>query len=397
MVFIYTMALRIDKLKIESHHLDHDGYLHAPNALATRAGVFIYNHADGSVTRELRHPDEVFKDDSVNTLKQRPIVDNHPMSGHVSPNNIKHLQIGLCGTETERTDDDHLKISLLIQDAGAISKITKGDKTELSCGYHADVVAEEGEYKGERYDHVQKNIKYNHLALVNKGRAGSKARIYLDAEDAASNDFEIEPKREIKIDKVNIMKIKRNAINTNGFKLDAATIEIADESENAVQGVLDHLDKAVGVILTLESKVDALSSEKEALQGKCDQLEEDKSKGLDPVKLDAMVSERADLCGLAEHLGMTDYAKLDSAGIKRAIVEKANEGLKLDGQSNDYVNARYDAVVEQIKRDNKGFESLANLKKVTQKEHSRNDGDPDKTKITPQEQFKIDAAKLKSA
>jgi len=400
MVFIYTMAFRIDKLKLDTHRLDHDGYLHADNALATRAGIFTYHHADGSVTRELRHPDEVFKEDSASTLIQRPIVDNHPISGKVTPGNIKHLSIGTCGNKTERTDDDYLKISLLINDAAAISKITKNEKVELSCGYHADVVEESGEYKGEKYDHVQNNIIYNHLALVNKGRAGGKARVYLDSEDAASDDFDIEAQTQLKFDneKVTMMKIKRNAINTNGFKLDAATVEFNDEAEGVVQNAFDHLDKAVDVISGLETDIEKKDSEISALQGKCDQLEEDKSKGLDPVKLDAMVAERADICGVAAHLDVKDYAGLSSPDIKKAIVLKANEGLTLDDKDEAYVAARFDGVVEQIKRDNKGLESLANLAKVTQKAINSNDRtDDDEVKLSPRDQFKIDSAALKTA
>lgn len=405
MVFIYIMPRRIDTFKIDSHHLDHDGYLRADNSMPTRAGVFTYRQADGTVRRELRHPDEVFKADSLKTIINRPITDQHPMTGKVTPDNIKHLQVGMCGDKTERTDDDHVKISLLIQDATAISKITEGKQIELSCGYHADVIASEGEYNGERYDHIQKNIIYNHVALVKKGRAGSKARIYLDADDAVSEDFEIEPQTQLTFDHItfddkgNIMKIKRNAIKTNSFKMDAETVEFNDEAEGVVQKAFDHLDKAVDVITGLEAKVTKLDSEKEALQGKCDQLEEDKSKGIDPVKLDAMVSERADLCGLAKHLDVKDYGSMDSVVMKRAIVEKANDGLKLDDKSDDYVNARYDGVVEQIKRDNKGLESLANLAKVTQKtatHEDRKDAD-DKDKLSPREQFKVDSAALRAA
>ena len=399
MVFIYTMALRIDKIILDasSHHLDHDGYLHADNALPTRSGVFKYRQADGTVRHELRHPDEVFKAESLSSLLNRPITDQHPRMGKVTPENIKHLQVGICGDKTERTDDDHVKISLLIQDASAISKITEGKQVELSCGYHADTVKEEGEYNGERYDHIQKNIIYNHVALVKKGRAGNKARVYLDSDDAVCDDFDIEPQTQLKFDneKVKIMKIKRNAIKTKGFKIDAATIEIADESESAVQTILDQLDEAAVVINDLEALSTKLDSEKEALQGKCDQLEEDKSKGIDPEKLDAMVTERADLCGVAAHLDVKDYGSMDSVAMKRAIIEKANDGLKLDDKSDDYVNARYDGVVEQIKRDNKGLESLANLKKVTAPGQSHNDAnDGDKKELTPRQQYLVDAADL---
>ena len=52
------MAFRLDRGKIGSSRIDHNGTLIVAGAL-TRTGVFTYRHSDGSTTRELRHPDDV--------------------------------------------------------------------------------------------------------------------------------------------------------------------------------------------------------------------------------------------------------------------------------------------------------------------------------------------------
>ena len=41
-----------------------------------------------------------------------------------------------------------------------------------------------GEYNGQKYDAIQKNITNNHIAIVWKGRAGKNASLRLDENDA---------------------------------------------------------------------------------------------------------------------------------------------------------------------------------------------------------------------
>jgi len=369
------MTFRVDKASIIDHKLDDNGYL-TVNAFATRAGVFVYRQPNGSVTRELRHPDEVFNNDSLSTLKMKPVVDNHPTSGRVTSENTRHLAIGWSVDPPTRADNDHVGVRLHITDAEAIKKIADevNPKTELSCGYQCDCIKQDGEYNGEKYDHVQKNIRYNHIALVDRGRAGRKARIYLDSQDSAGSDeYDIQFNPVNK--KVNSMtiKIKRDAKQTKSFKLDAMNIDIAPEAEQVVNDLCSKLDGAVLHITSLEAENDKLKADAEKYQGKYDELKTKHDAAVSPERLDEMAKDRADLCGVAGHLGMKDFSKFSNAQMKRAIVQHENKDYKMDDKSEDYIQGRYDMVVDRIKQENKGLESLATLKKVTQASHADSD------------------------
>src|SRR5690625_7758468 len=66
----------------------------------------------------------------------------------------------------------------MAKDSSAVSAI-QGGKVELSSGYYADYVPEAGVTDaGENYEFVQRNIVINHVALVDKARAGHGARIF---------------------------------------------------------------------------------------------------------------------------------------------------------------------------------------------------------------------------
>lgn len=56
-------------------------------------------------------------------------------------------------------------------------EISNGKK-ELSLGYLCDYELTKGVWNGQRYDAIQKNIRGNHVALVNHGRMGSDVRVY---------------------------------------------------------------------------------------------------------------------------------------------------------------------------------------------------------------------------
>ena len=68
---------RYDLGEIKSPSVTAQGYLRA-DSLATRAGVFTYMMKDGSMRRELRPIEEVFKQDSLDTMKLIPVTNNHP-------------------------------------------------------------------------------------------------------------------------------------------------------------------------------------------------------------------------------------------------------------------------------------------------------------------------------
>lgn len=477
------MALRFDKASLSQPKIDHNGYLHA-DAAVTRVGVFPYRHPDGTLTRELRHPDDVFRPESLQTLQKRPVVDEHPANGRVDSTNTKHLSIGFAGEKVNH-DDRFVRADVLITDQAAIDKVMDAQrpKRELSCGYLADVVQEDGVFNGERYDHRQTNIRYNHIALVWKGRAGGDVRLTLDAADAILDEddersdaggegsrgghivghtktgkpiyeqqnhpshekfsagehleamhaheraarnlaydfahgskFSEEQKNKLalhtraalyhevahkqkssKSDSEDTMtiKIKRNAITTRSFKLDGQEIVCDESSEQLVSGLLAHLDKAAEVIVSLEAKNDEL-------QGKVDALEKSKTDAASPEKLEALARERADACGVAHYIGVDKYDALTIPEIRKAVVKKDAPDLDLAEKSEAYVAGRYDTIVDRIKGERKGLESLAALSQFASPAGRQAGGngngngagrqDGDDTELSPRERFIADTA-----
>lgn len=184
---------RVDKGVLGEGRIDHNGNLIVKGVL-TRTGVFSYRHIDKngekSITRELRHPDDVYDVNAVASFVQLPITDDHPADGQVTPDNVKRYSVGNLGDSLSREGptDNFVAADLFIRHKDAIDKVMgKGDqppKRFLSCGYKADVIEENGEYMGEKYDHKQTNIRGNHVALVRNPRAGASACLLLDSADA---------------------------------------------------------------------------------------------------------------------------------------------------------------------------------------------------------------------
>jgi uncharacterized protein len=149
--------------------------------------VQVYTDQLGRTVREYRPPETVFAEDSLATLGSIPVTEGHPPNG-VTPSNHRQVSVGhVSDAPPARKNDgptEWLETALVISDADTLRKVESGDLVEVSMGYMADVVHEPGVTpSGERYDAVQRNIRFNHLALLKDGhaRAGSGARLRLDA------------------------------------------------------------------------------------------------------------------------------------------------------------------------------------------------------------------------
>lgn len=84
----------------------------------------------------------------------------------------KYDIVGTTGTNAEFVDP-YLRNSLVLWSKEGIDLVESGEQKELSCGYHYDPDMTPGSYNGEPYDGVMRNIRGNHVALVEEGRVGS--------------------------------------------------------------------------------------------------------------------------------------------------------------------------------------------------------------------------------
>ena len=157
---------------------DSNGYLRCEDCNITKTQVAPYlgqeipNYKsfgldEGKIYYVLRPESELKK--AVKTFNNLPLTRKHI---EVDVDNVpKDDIIGSLG-DSAVFDDGYLKNSLIVYDQRYIDRIENGKQKELSCGYRYTPVRESGEYNGQHYDFVMKDIIGNHVALVKEGRAG---------------------------------------------------------------------------------------------------------------------------------------------------------------------------------------------------------------------------------
>jgi len=81
---------------------------------------------------------------------------------------------------------------VILYRSDAISKVKKKMLKELSPGYVCKIDNTPGEWNGQRYDRVQRGIRYNHIALLpsGAGRQGAEVALRMDSGDALACEFD---------------------------------------------------------------------------------------------------------------------------------------------------------------------------------------------------------------
>ncbi|MDC4532261.1 DUF2213 domain-containing protein [Acinetobacter baumannii] len=155
-----------------------EGYLLCRDVPLARIGKLLYGDGEVPVTADNsgliiieRGEDVLFDPRTIASFEGKPVTDDHP-EDWVTPENWKKLSNGTAHDvrRGEDEDSDCLVADLLITDKDMIDAVMKG-KVEISLGYDADYT-EISVGKG-----IQTNIFGNHIALVKKGRCGSRCKI----------------------------------------------------------------------------------------------------------------------------------------------------------------------------------------------------------------------------
>lgn len=331
-------SARVDFGRFDAANLQRtpQGGLRVPAAL-TREGVFTYRNPDGTTRKEYRPADEVFKGDSLASLDDAPVTDLHP-SEMVSTAN--HGQISKGHVRDVKRDGKFVAATLVVQDADTIKAIESGKRKEISCGYSCREDHTPGTFNGERYDLVQRDIRYNHAALgpAGWGRAGSEVALRLDSHDASiqSREGEETPKGN------RPMKIK-----IDGKEYEVGTQECF-EALARVQARADKGDAETKRADAAEATVAEQTKRADAAEGTRDQLKEKLDASGDPAALDKLIHARVALVTAAAKV-LGPSVKLDGKTdreIKELVVLKNSPKLDLKEKSADYINARFDAVIE---------------------------------------------------
>lgn len=159
--------------------IDADGRLHVSKTNISKANVCPYFGReipnwqelglDGDkVYRLYRDPEELAK--GASTFNNLPILNKHIRVTVEEPK--KENVVGSIGSDVS-FDEQYLKASLCVWDAPAIAGVESEKQCELSAAYYYRADMTPGTAPdGEAFDGVMRDIKGNHLALVEDGRAG---------------------------------------------------------------------------------------------------------------------------------------------------------------------------------------------------------------------------------
>lgn len=316
-----------------------DGYLVA-EARCVRTGIQLYagdevGKPDMKVVRVYRAPEQVSDVASLQTFSHAPITVDHPAE-MVTADNVKDLAVGEVSTAA-KWDGEWVTLPLIVKDAAAIQSV-EGGKRELSAGYTCDLDFTPGvTADGQAFDAQQKNIKINHLALVDRARAGSKARIGDGAWGAVPMD-EATPEKDPP------MTLKTVTV-------DGIPVEVTDQGAIVIATMQKRLDDAnTASAKVLADHATALADKDKALAAKDAEIDGLKAKVLDAAALDKLVAARADLISKARVLAKdvkTDG--LSDADIKKAVVV-AVVGDSAKDKPDAYIDARFDILVEDAKK-----------------------------------------------
>ena len=239
-----------------------EGYLIARNAVVGNIGELQYSERELGLSnnsakkiRVLREEADVFDEDSLGSLEAKPITILHP-KGSVDSENIQDLG---KGTElgVPSRDGDNMIADIVVHNKKAVDLIAPADENgirklndnfrDLSLGYKAKLVEVAiGLYK-------QTNIRYNHLALVPKGRQ-------VNATIVDELQEEVMPKMSI-IDKIfrrgkKVLRGEDGNITITGEEVEVFTDEIVREyAETSVEKEKSYNDPEKDIITTRETKV----------------------------------------------------------------------------------------------------------------------------------------------
>ncbi|MEZ5780194.1 MAG: DUF2213 domain-containing protein [Rhizobiaceae bacterium] len=163
----------------ESHRITANGFLVASVRFA-RTGIQLYagyevGKPEMPVVRVYRPDAEVFSAQTMRSFAGTPLTIGHP-SDAVSAATWRQHAIGRMGDEITR-DGEYAHGTVIVQDAAAIDMIRSGTR-ELSAGYNCGLHWETGQTPAnEGYQAIQQAIRGNHVAIVDRGRAGHACRI----------------------------------------------------------------------------------------------------------------------------------------------------------------------------------------------------------------------------
>lgn len=328
-----------DALILDAPRRTQDGYM-AVRAKAARTGVYQYagrevdpDNAHGlrdtATVNVLRDAEQVFDQRAAHSFIGKPITDDHPHEAVNAGNWKDHARGTVMGAKWE--EGGYLAFDLLLTDAAAIAAVDAG-KRELSNGYSSNL--QFGDFTaadGTKCQARQTNIVGNHIAIVDRGRAGPDCRIV----DAATCDAAPQP----------ILDSLKTEKPVKTMLIDGLTVDIAnaDTAMATIQTLLTARDEA-------KTQVATLTTDKATLEATNATLTKQLADAKNPTALRDAAKSYALVVDKAKALGITVTDAMDEAAIMAAAVN-AKMGDAAKGWNDAQIAASFASLTKDAKID----------------------------------------------
>lgn len=153
-----------------------NGCLVCHNVPIARTGTYQYLREElglegTGIVSVYREPEEVFDQRTIASFNGKAFTDTHPNTDVTSDNWSIYSKGEITDVRKGKGNSSNFLVAdILVRDPIVINEIESGAKREVSAGYECEYVEKNGKI-------YQTNIRGNHVALVQAGRAGPSVRI----------------------------------------------------------------------------------------------------------------------------------------------------------------------------------------------------------------------------
>ena len=349
-------CFRYDVSTIQNYEFTDEGYLRVKARIA-RTGIQSYTDANGGIRLEYRPEEEVAADAALDSFREKCVTKEHPPV-LLDASNTKDYAVGFTSADVSYSEG-FVESTLTVTDKETIDEIMRGNVREVSCGYKVDYSPEPGiTPDGQHYDGIQKNIRGNHVAIVNRARGGAQVRLMLDSADAAVNVLINHQK--------GVIMAANIAFDGVSFEADpvlaAAISAERDDAKGSYAEMKRKYEDAMAEASKMKEEMDAMQKE---MQGKCDSAEgraDALAEEVESLKVDLEAAKQVNVDSLVEErIALIDKARtsLDSAfdfagksarEIMEASIKAVRSDADLSERSDDYVTAMFDTLTESALR-----------------------------------------------
>lgn len=224
-----------------------EGFLRVPGRVA-RTGIQEYLASEfdlpgdpNRIVRVMRPEDEVFDAESLASYAAADVTVEHP-AGLVDAETYSQVSVGtVIGPGTR--DGDFVTVDHIIKDKRGIAAVESG-KVQLSAGYTA--IYDDNVPDGADYEYIQREIRINHVALVDRARAGHQARLFDNQPGAKTMPkvvLDSKSGQSVEVDDANVATLINNTINGLTQAVSDAAKDI-QTSNDALATAQKELEKA---------------------------------------------------------------------------------------------------------------------------------------------------------